>query len=134
MLLVGPIYPDTNLAVMIVGLLLSGAFMAPLIVPNMAEMMHATKESYPESDLDHANSLLSGLFNWSLALGQAAGPLAGAAIYQLKDFQTMCNSLGFAVLAFTLLYIICANGCGAIQKTCTNYKTRNDSKQLSVKE
>ena len=69
MLLVGPIYADTNLAVMVVGLVLSGAFMGPLIVPNMAEMMHATKESHPGSDLDYANSLLSGLFNCSMALG-----------------------------------------------------------------
>ena len=134
MLLVGPIYPDTNLAVMLVGLLLSGAFMGPLIIPNMAEMMHATKEAYPRCDLDHANSLLSGLFNCSMSLGQAAGPLAGSAIYQLANFQTMCDSIGFSVLAFTLLYIICANGCAAIQKTCANYKTRNDSKQLSVQE
>ena len=69
MLLVGPIYADTNLAVMVVGLVLSGAFMGPLIIPNMAEMMHATREAYPESDLDHANSLLSGLFNCSMAIG-----------------------------------------------------------------
>ena len=68
-LLVGPVYEDTNLVVMLVGLFLSGAFLGPIMIPNMAEMMIATKVKYPDSDLEHANSLLSGILNCCYGMG-----------------------------------------------------------------
>lgn len=79
--LIGPAFEDKNLTVMLVGLVLTGSCMGPLAIPNMAEMMQATKLAYPDSDLDHANSLLSGMLNSSFGVGQAIGPLLGAALY-----------------------------------------------------
>jgi len=69
MLLVGPVYEDQNLNVMLIGLGLSGLFLGPIMIPNMSEMMIATKIQYPESDLEHANSLLSGMLNCCYGLG-----------------------------------------------------------------
>jgi len=80
-LLVGPFFEEKNLAVMCVGLFISGSFLGPLMIPNMAEMMFATKISYPESDLEHANSLLSGILNCCYGAGGALGPLMGASLY-----------------------------------------------------
>ena len=79
-LLVGPVHED-NLIVMIIGLFLTGALLAPIVIPNMNEMMNATKIAYPESDLEHANSLLSGILNGCFGIGQALGSLMGAALY-----------------------------------------------------
>lgn len=114
MFLVGPFFDEKNLAAMLIGLFMGGLFMGPLIIPNMAEMMQATKEAYPDCDLNYANSLLSGLFSGSYNLGYASGPLVGSAIYQAAGFRIMCDSIGCALLAFAILYIICANGCAAL--------------------
>ena len=68
-LFIAPIFEDKNLPVMLVGLFFTGLFMGPLIIPNMAEMMHATQLSYPQADIEHANSLLSGMLNCMYGLG-----------------------------------------------------------------
>ena len=46
-LLAGPIFMDKSLVVMLIGLFMVGAFLGPTIIPNMAEMMFATKISFP---------------------------------------------------------------------------------------
>ena len=68
-LLVGPVYEEINLIVMLVGLALSGLFLGPIMIPNMAEMMQSTQLKYPDSDLEHANSLLSGILNCCYGTG-----------------------------------------------------------------
>ena len=59
--LINPFFEDSSLVSMCVGLALCGFFMGPLCIPNMPEMMVATREQYPDCDLEHANSLLSGM-------------------------------------------------------------------------
>ena len=68
-LLVGPFFEDQNLIIMLIGLFISGTFMGPTIIPNMAEMMYATRQKYPSADLEHANSLLSGMLSCMYGLG-----------------------------------------------------------------
>ena len=68
-LLIGPFYTDKSLPSTLVGLFITGSFMGPLIIPNMSEMMYATNQAHPDCDMDHANSLLSGMLNASFGLG-----------------------------------------------------------------
>ena len=51
------------------GLFMSGALLGPLLIPNVSEMILATKLAYPSNDLDHANSLLSGMFQCIVGIG-----------------------------------------------------------------
>ena len=55
--------------VMLIGLATSAIFYAPTIIPNMSEMMVSTRLHYPEHDLEHANSLLSGMLNSCFGIG-----------------------------------------------------------------
>ena len=66
----------------------SGAAMttSPRRANNEAEMMNATALKYPNCDLDHANSLLSGILNSCYGLGNAIGPLLGGLLIQKTDF------------------------------------------------
>ena len=123
--LVGPFYDDKNLTVMLIGLVLTGVFIGPLVIPNMAEMMRATSLRYPDCDMDHANSLLSGLLNCCFGLGQAFGPLLGSTLYQVTNFRMMNNVVGALIIFNAFLYIVCAGGCEAFSQTCKNYKKRD---------
>lgn len=69
------------MVVMLIGLATSAIFYAPTIIPNMSEMMVSTRLHFPEHDLEHANSLLSGMLNSCFGIGQASGPLLGSFIY-----------------------------------------------------
>ena len=132
-LLIGPVYEDVNLTVMLIGLTISGFMMGLQIIPNMAEMMYATKLKYPMCDLDYANSLLSGLFNCCFAIGQGMGPLIGSAIYQVSNFRVMCDVVAVVVCSFAILYFVIAGGVEAISKTCQGYRDRKkDPRYASV--
>ena len=69
LLLVSPVYEESNLVVMCLGLFLTGAFLGPIMIPNLQEMIFVVKAKYPENDLEHANSLLGGILNCNLGLG-----------------------------------------------------------------
>lgn len=68
-LLLGPAFKEYGLTEMLIGLATTAVFYAPTCLPNMAEMIVATHVAYPEYDLEHANSLLSGMFNCFFGLG-----------------------------------------------------------------
>ena len=110
-LLIGPFYEDKNLVVMLIGLATSAIFYAPTIIPNMSEMMVSTRLHYPNYDLEHANSLLSGLLNSCFGVGQASGPLVGSFIYQVMGFRALCDITAGICVGFGLLYLVCAQGC-----------------------
>ena len=68
-LLVGPAWEDKNMTVMLIGLASYSIFLAPTVIPNMSEMILATRLAYPDADLDHANNLLSGLLGFCCGIG-----------------------------------------------------------------
>jgi len=44
----------------------------------MDEMMRASMKAWPNLDLEHTNSLLSGILSSAFGAGMALGPLLGA--------------------------------------------------------
>ena len=113
-LLVGPAWEDKNMTVMLIGLASYSIFLAPTVIPNMSEMILATRLAYPDADLDHANNLLSGLLGFCCGIGQAAGPLVGSAIYETMGFRALCDITAGLTIAFGILYLLCAQGCLSI--------------------
>ena len=68
-LLVGPVWEEKNMTAMLIGLGTSAIFLAPTVIPNMSEMILSTRLAFPDADLEHANSLLSGLLNCCCGIG-----------------------------------------------------------------
>ena len=131
-LLIGPVFEEQSLPAMIAGLILLGIFLGPIIIPNMAEMMFATKRKFPTADLEQANSLLSGIINSFLGLGMAIGPILGSSLYQALGFRMMSNITAGIIIFSGIAYFICCNGCEAFSSTCKNYGLRN--RKLSMLE
>ena len=130
--LVGPFFEDENLVSMMIGLGMSGFLMGFLCIPNMPEMMQACREAHPQCDLEHANSLMSGMLNAGFGTGQAIGPLVGAFLFELVGFRMTMNITGLLTLAYAVIYLLCARGCQAYSETCENFTNRNH--KLSVVE
>lgn len=123
---VGPFYTDESLPVMCIALFFNGCLLGPLIIPNMGEMMAATELEYPEGvDLEHANSLLSGMLNSAYGAGGAIGPLLGSGIYQVLGFRSMCDIVCGIAFTFALTYFLVCNGSEAFKTTCRNRRQPN---------
>ena len=67
--LINPFFEDQSMISMCIGLGLFSFFIAPMSIPNMPEMMAAMREQYPDYDLEHADSLLSGMMMASYSVG-----------------------------------------------------------------
>ena len=124
--LVGPFYTDKDFTVFLIGLISSGIFFAPLIIPNMSEMLKGMRLAYPDADLERGTSLLSGMMTASIGVGQASGPLIGSAIYQVAGFRVMCDVIASVVILYAFIYLFGAQGCQAYKQTCVNFRNRNN--------
>ena len=113
-LLIGPVWEEKNMTAMLIGLGTSAIFLAPTVIPNMSEMILSARLAYPDADLDHANSLLSGILNSCCGIGQASGPLIGSAIYEAMGFRALCDITAGLTITFAILYFVCAQGCLSI--------------------
>ena len=109
-LLAGPVFVEKNLFVMCLGLFISGNFLAPLIIPNMTEMMYVTNKNWPSCDFKLANSKLSGILNCCYGAGGAIGPLMGASLYEQFGFHVQCDVTAISVMSFALVYFLTCQG------------------------
>ena len=129
MLFVGPFFIDKSLPVMCIGLFFNGCMLGPLIIPNMAEMIVATKIAYPDCDHEHANSLIGGVLNSAYGIGGAVGPIIGTSLYQFVGFRNMCNVVGGVCMVFAMLYFVLCSGCEAWRSTMS--RRANQGRQMS---
>ena len=113
--LIGPFFGGLNLPVMLIGLLLSGLCLGPLVIPNMIEMMNATAEKHPNCDMEHASSLLSGILNCCMGMGMALGPIIGGLLVDLFGFKVAYDIIGGLMIFMAVLYFVCAGGYQAFR-------------------
>ena len=123
--LIGPFYGGMHFSVMLIGLITSGLCLGPLVIPNMIEMMNATQLRYPDCDMEHASSLLSGILNCCMGMGMALGPIMGGYLEDRVGFAGTFNILGGLLIMMALLYFICAGGFEAFNQTRINYAQRS---------
>jgi len=127
-ILTGPFFTELNLTAMMIGLGLMGFFEGVLLIPNMQEMMVTSKEAWPTCDLEHTNSLLSGLLSSAFGGGMAVGPLLGSFFFSISDFRMTMNYMAIIVVTEAILYTLCAGGFSAVRLTCKNY-SQSDPKR-----
>lgn len=112
---------------MIVGQIIRGFTEPYVIVPTLPEMIDVAMDKYPEDEIA-VNDLSSGVFNSFLGIGQVCGPLFGALMTERFGFRVTTDAIGFATLAFALVYFICGDGYhGFKQSKCWKRRTVKDT-------
>lgn len=86
-------------------MVVSGLTSAHTLIPAMPEVIQAGRKElgYPEEVL---NNFAAGLFNMNFAIGEAAGPLIGNALYVEMGMEATSNMFGGFILGFTTLYFV----------------------------
>ena len=127
-LFVGPVYAETGLVSMIVGLAVTGFILGPMVVPIMPEMLQATRASFKEGfDFERASNLLSGIANSAFGLGQAVGPLLGSTLYSTVGFRLTNDVVGAIYIVCFFLYFLCADGMRALRESRASKRLRTQS-------
>jgi len=104
-----------NLALLIVGLILTANFLAPLMIPCLPEMLEVAKEKYPGCNMHAVGDLTGALLNTALGLGQVLGPLYGAITYAALDFRLTQDIMAIVCILFGTLYFLLGDGMTAFK-------------------
>jgi MFS family permease len=103
--LVGPAHFITTprLWITIAAFVLMGAGLAPAFIPTYADLLNIAKSRHPDVETQVVTGVVSGLSSSTLSLGEFIGPLLGAAVTEVTDFQTSAMLLGQLLFAQALL-------------------------------
>ena len=104
----------------VIGLVMSGSFMAPMTIPVLPEMIEASKKDFPNSNARTTNNYVSAIFNTALGLGTCIGPFYGAMTNEKLNFRLTCDFMALFVVAFSIAYFACAGGLEAFSRTFTD--------------
>ena len=87
MFISGPskVISESNIYIMAVGQCIVMGFGLSFLVPIIPEMIESTKDSYP-GHMIRVSDLSSGIFNTSLSMGSAIGPILGQTVNDIVGF------------------------------------------------
>ena len=129
LILVGPskiLGIDEGLTIMIVGLFLSGCFLAPIAIPALPEMLEATEGKFHANESEKAGNYTAGIFNMGLGMGQVVGPLFGASMYDAIGFRNTQDLTCLLCITFASLYFVFADGREAFRWTFLGKETNKN--------
>lgn len=100
-------FPYGNLPMTIGGLGLLGMTAATVFVPLLAEIIDAIEEKENLHGNAVINDKASALFNTASSLGTIVGPIIGGIMNDHLGFESTCDIMAAAGIAFGLIYFFC---------------------------
>lgn len=90
-----------------VGLVLLGIGFSAIVVPIFPEMLEGVERSYPRYiQSNELNDVAAGLFNASMGLGEAIGPIVSGLFNERLGFTRSQEILGLMVGGFAIMYLM----------------------------
>ncbi len=86
------------------GLCLMGFGCGMIIIPVLPDMIEATEERYPETDMDQIHNAISGIFIAAQGLGETLGPILGSVFEAFYTFRPALDILALILLFFMFVY------------------------------
>ena len=94
-----------KLIIIIIGMILLGPAQALVNIPSMEDYLNTLKFYFDFEDSD-ANDLSSMLFNLSINLGDAIGPIIGGFFTEIKNFEYACFYVSIMDVLMFFLFIL----------------------------
>lgn len=140
MFLVGPSkilgFPETSVAMMIIGLFILGMGAAWTVIPVIPEMLNAVDGKY-EGQSSEVSDAFSGIFNVAGGFGQIVGPAVAGAMNDKIGFNYTFDILAFIIIGYNVIYILSCGGFGSIARsfkaTALRCRRGRDSTYYQVK-
>jgi MFS family permease len=89
-----------------VGLVIMGLGCGMIIIPVLPDMIEASEERHPGTDMDQLHNGISGLFIAAQGLGETLGPVLGSVFKVNFGFRLSQDILAISLLCFMVLYYL----------------------------
>ncbi|CAI2368539.1 unnamed protein product [Moneuplotes crassus] len=99
-----PFLPD-NLFLMAFGQFAQGSTSIFFLILALPVMIKDAEDRYPTYKT-YASDLSSGVFNFSLSLGQTLSPIYSTNLTEIIGFQNVCTTVAIAFIVYSLIYYI----------------------------
>jgi MFS family permease len=103
-----PEYTTITLA----GLTIFGLGCGMIIIPVLPDMIEATEQRHPGTDMDQLHNSISGLFIAAQGLGETLGPILGSIFENKYTFRPAVDLLSIILFSFMIIYFFV---CGRLQ-------------------
>jgi len=89
-----------------IGLCTMGLGCCMIIIPVLPDMIEATEEAYPGTDMDQLHNGISGLFIAAQGFGETLGPVLGSVFKVHFGFRKSQDIIAVTLLSFMILYYL----------------------------
>ena len=123
----GNLFPR-NLLIIIIGMILLGPAQALVNIPSMEDYLNTLKFYFDFEDND-ANDISSMLYNLSINLGDAIGPIIGGFFTEMKNFEFACFYVSVIDVVMFFLFIL-----GNLKSIAIQIKFSEREKKIKYKK
>ena len=123
----GNLFPR-NLLIIIIGMILLGPAQALVNIPSMEDYLNTLKFYFDFEDND-ANDISSMLYNLSINLGDAIGPIVGGFFTEIKNFEFACFYVSVIDVVMFFLFIL-----GNLKSIAIQIKFSEREKKIKYKK
>ena len=123
----GNLFPR-NLLIIIIGMILLGPAQALVNIPSMEDYLNTLKFYFDFEDND-ANDISSMLYNLSINLGDAIGPIVGGFFTEIKNFEFACFYVSVIDVLMFFLFIL-----GNLKSIAIQIKFSEREKKIKYKK
>ena len=123
----GNLFPR-NLLIIIIGMILLGPAQALVNIPSMEDYLNTLKFYFDFEDND-ANDISSMLYNLSINLGDAIGPIIGGFFTEIKNFEFACFYVSVIDVVMFFLFIL-----GNLKSIAIQIKFSEREKKIKYKK
>ena len=123
----GNLFPR-NLIIIIIGMILLGPAQALVNIPSMEDYLNTLKFYFDFEDND-ANDISSMLYNLSINLGDAIGPIVGGFFTEIKNFEFACFYVSVIDVLMFFLFIL-----GNLKSIAIQIKFSEKEKKIKYKK
>lgn len=91
-------------SITLIGLTICGLGCGMIIIPVLPDMIEATEDRHPGTDMDQLHNSISGLFIAAQGLGETLGPILGSVFENKYTFRPAVDLLSMILFTFMILY------------------------------
>ena len=121
-------------SITLIGLTICGLGCGMIIIPVLPDMIEATEDRHPGTDMDQLHNSISGLFIAAQGLGETLGPILGSVFENKYTFRPAVDLLSMILFTFMIIYFFVCGRMSIFEAPRKSMEQNHDSKHEKIIE